>query len=390
MFELLIAAMVLVVLICMLVIISKVDINLKDAFSGYLPSKYIFAQGGIYTSVGIIGATVMPHSLFLGSTLATQDRIEFREGHSDETLVDSRDHDEPTKRSSRIRRFLAVSREFLVAAFRKPPPNLYAAAATRYSEHTNNSYEFVRAHIYHGTVDMIGSLLSFAVVINSLILMLASSVFFYTHPTTDKQPASLFDAYDLIRDLVGLPAAKIFAVALLCAGQSSSIIATVAGQAISEGFLQWRVSAIVRRLLTRLLAIIPSMIVAIALGRSGVDALLVASQVVLSVVLPFILFPLIWCTSSKAIMSVKKNGGYSEDHLKENLSAREVETPGSDLNPSRPKNEMARNTAGTEERAEERVEYSNPKIISILAWAIWLLITAANVYALVEIGTNAL
>lgn len=148
--------------------------------------------------------------------------------------------------------------------------------------------------------------------------------------------------------------------------------------------------AIVRRLLTRLLAIIPSMIVAIALGRSGVDALLVASQVVLSVVLPFILFPLIWCTSSKAIMSVKKNGGYSEDHLKENLSAREVETPGSDLNPSRPKNEMARNTAGTEERAEERVEYSNPKIISILAWAIWLLITAANVYALVEIGTNAL
>jgi metal iron transporter len=108
----------------------------------------------------------MPHSLFLGSTLATQDRIHFRERHLDKTIAGS--GDEPARRASWILRFLHDRKEDVLSAFRKPPPNLYASAATRHNEHTNNSNEFVRAHIYHGTVDMIGSLLGFAVVINSL------------------------------------------------------------------------------------------------------------------------------------------------------------------------------------------------------------------------------
>lgn len=75
------------------------------------------------------------------------------------------------------------------------------------------------------------------------ILILASAVFYYgSGDTGSADPASLFDAYDLIRDIVGQGAATLFAIALLSAGQSSSIIATVAGQAVSEGFLQWRVS----------------------------------------------------------------------------------------------------------------------------------------------------
>jgi metal iron transporter len=119
--------------------------------------------------VGIIGATVMPHSLFLGSTLATQDRIRFREIPSDKTVASP---SEPASRLSWILRFLHDRKEDVLSAFRKPPPNLYASAATRHNEHTNNSYEFVRAHIYHGTVDMIGSLLGFAVVINSLCVQI--------------------------------------------------------------------------------------------------------------------------------------------------------------------------------------------------------------------------
>jgi len=108
----------------------------------------------------------MPHSLFLGSTLATQDRIHFREGHK--TVPDS---SEPARRRFWFLRFLQDRKEDVLSTFRKPPPNLYASAATRHNEHTNNSYEFVRAHIYHGTVDMIGSLLGFAVVINSLCVL---------------------------------------------------------------------------------------------------------------------------------------------------------------------------------------------------------------------------
>ncbi|KAJ7722455.1 natural resistance-associated macrophage protein-domain-containing protein [Mycena maculata] len=137
-----------------------------------------------------------------------------------------------------------------------------------------------------------------------VILILASAVFFSGDNST--QPASLFDAYDVIHHLIGPAAATLFAVSLLAAGQSSSIIATVAGQAVSEGFLNWRVSPVVRRLLTRLIAVVPAMIVAIALGRPGINRLLVVSQVVLSIVLPFITGPLIYLTSSKRIMRVRK------------------------------------------------------------------------------------
>lgn len=126
------------------------------------------------------------------------------------------------------------------------------------------------------------------------------------------------------------------------------------------------------------------MVVAIAVGRSGVNNLLVMSQVVLSVVLPFILFPLIWCTSSKAVMSVKKEDHCSKENTK-GLSTRAVERAG-DLS-SRPDN-MSNNAANDAEKVEETVDYSNSKVVVVIAWMIWLIITVANVYALVEIGLN--
>jgi len=130
------------------------------------------------------------------------------------------------------------------------------------------------------------------------------------------------------------------------------------------------------------------MIVAIAVGRPGVDRLLVTSQVVLSVVLPFILFPLIWCTSSKCIMSVKK-GNYSEESLQENLSTGAAEKTGLAFHSPGPEIESkVANDGGMAETAEEIVDYSNHKVTSIIGWTIWLVITAANIYALVEIGRN--
>ncbi|KAF8167251.1 natural resistance-associated macrophage protein-domain-containing protein [Crassisporium funariophilum] len=379
MFEVLIAGMVLAVLVCMIVIISKVDVNWAHAFEGYIPSKHMFASGGIYTSVGILGATVMPHSLFLGSALATQDRISFRaKGNANVlTTVNSKESDEslqskPIEKLSSVRRFYEDCKDSIFAAFRKPPGNVYATTATRHHERQNNPYEFVRAHIYHGMFDIVGSLLGFAVMINSLILMLAAAVFFYGNGNTgESSPASLFDAYDLIRDLVGQPAATLFAVSLLCAGQSSSIIATVAGQAVSEGFLQWRVSPVMRRLLTRLLAIIPSMAVAIAVGRQGIDTLLVASQVVLSIVLPFITFPLLYCTASKAIMSVRKSKTIPVDGSG-TLTA--VELP-----------------AALQNRTENALENADSdELLTIgIGAAIWLVVVAANMYVIVELGMGS-
>jgi len=243
-----------------------------------------------------------------------------------------------------------------------------------YSDRENNSVGFIRAHINHGMFDMAGSLLGFAIMINSLILILASAVFYYGPGAGSSSPASLFDAYDLIRSQVGQGAATLFAIALLACGQSSSIIATVAGQAVAEGFLKWRISAVMRRLFTRLLAIIPSIIVAIVMGKPGINSLLVASQVVLSIVLPFVTFPLLYCTASKAIMSVRKS---TADEL--NASSTTI----SNFVPPAP---LQRDGSATE-RADndEMVDYSNNKITNVVGGIIWLIIVAANIYAIVTL-----
>ncbi|KAJ7116779.1 natural resistance-associated macrophage protein-domain-containing protein [Mycena crocata] len=362
MFEVLMAVLVLAVLTCMVVIITKVNVDWAKAFEGFLPSKYLFNSGGLYTSVGILGATVMPHSLFLGSALATQDRLAVEPPPPEVKLeplrvADSRETTSNTLcEASRFHRLL----EYFKSLFRTPPPSQNTTRVKRHADRENNSFAFIRAHLKHGIVDVVGSLLGFAVLINSMILILAGTVFFYGDDgQIMENSASLFDAYDLIHRIVGAPAATLFAVALLAAGQSSSIIATVAGQAVSEGFLNWRVSPVVRRLLTRLIAVIPSMAVAVAVGRPGIDALLVASQVVLSVVLPFITLPLIFLTSSKTVMRVRKP---------ENLTSTspEVETSWDDT-----------------------IDYSSGRVTTAIGLGIWLLMLSANCYVIITLIIGA-
>ena len=137
--------------------------------------------------MGILGATVMPHSLFLGSALATQDRISFRapqdvlvgggtrdtvtgsEKDTNESFLLNQPSDE--KKIWRLRRLYEKFKRFMLDAFLKPPPNLYC-------ERQNNSFEFVRAHIYFGMFDIVGSLFGFAVMINSLYVIFLQFVFY--------------------------------------------------------------------------------------------------------------------------------------------------------------------------------------------------------------------
>ena len=128
-----------------------------------------------------------------------------------------------------------------------------------------------------------------------------------------------------------------------------------------------------RRFLTRCLGLIPALLVAAAAGRPGIDTLLVASQVVLSIVLPFIVFPLIWFTSSKSIMSVKK------PLERERAVSQDMTSP------------QAQGAQGTQDpaRAEaqmETVDFANGKVLVVLSYAIWLVIVMANVYAIVGLA----
>ncbi|KAJ7755070.1 natural resistance-associated macrophage protein-domain-containing protein [Mycena maculata] len=362
MFEFLIGGLVLAVLVCLVVIITKIDVDWAQAFDGFLPSKYLFDANGLYTSVGILGATVMPHSLFLGSTLATQDRLA-GEAPSGAVSLQSLQVADFREASLEIRREpsrLCQLRDFLVSLFRTPPPSPSSTRVKRHVDRENNTLTFIRSHLTHGIVDVVGSLLGFAVLINSMILILASTVFFSRdNSMAMNQPASLFDAYDLIHQLIGPAAATLFAISLLASGQSSSIIATVAGQAVSEGFLNWRVSPVVRRLLTRLIAVVPSMAVAVAVGRPGINTLLVVSQVVLSIVLPFISFPLIYLTSSKSIMRVRKPDA---------------------LISTAP--ELGRSW-------DETIDFSSGIIATVLGWTIWLLMLTANIYVIATLIIGA-
>ena len=139
--------------------------------------------------------------------------------------------------------------------------------------------------------------------------------------------------------------------------------------------------AVVRRLVTRLLAIIPSMVIAIGMGKPGVNALLVASQVVLSIVLPFVTAPLLYCTSSKAIMNVRKSRTEMID-TSAILTAADVIVPLEEL-------QCRDQDPSTVERAEvgedEMVDYSNNKLVVAIGVILWLIIVAANVYALVTL-----
>lgn len=377
-FEWIIAALVLAVLICMAVIIARVNIAWGPAFNGFVPSQTIFSSGALYTSVGILGATVMPHSLFLGSHLATQDRLSKKPLAPVSSLssklrepvltgaTSKREHVRYLGRAiwRKIRSFFVVSRAEL---------EMLNARPKSHEHRENHSLEFVRSHLYHGMVDMVSSLLGFAVMINALILILASAVFYYgSGAYGSESPASLFDAHTLIKNSIGQAAALLFALALLASGQSASLVATVAGQSISEGFLNWKVSPIVRRLLTRLLGLIPSMTVAIIVGPNGIDSLLVASQVILSIILPFVIFPLVYLTSSSRIMQVRKT---APGHTVISPGVEAHSLPAITSVDSDP--EIV--------QTEDFVDFSSGKFMTSIGWLIWLVVLAANVYVLVTL-----
>ncbi|KAG1157178.1 hypothetical protein G6F36_014264 [Rhizopus arrhizus] len=162
----------------------------------------------------------------------------------------------------------------------------------------------LKDNLHYGFVDLLVAL-SFAFFVNCAILIVASSNFFYAPDHQQQAIQDLFSAHALLRQYLGPPAATVFALALLCAGQSSTLTATLAGQVIMSGFLGMTTRPWIRRIVTRLIAIIPAMVAACIAGRSGLSNMLVASQVALSIQLPFAVVPLVYLTSKKSTMKLE-------------------------------------------------------------------------------------
>lgn len=217
---------------------------LAPVLLGFIPSSRIVTSPGmLYIAVGILGATVMPHNLYLHSS-----------------IVQTR----------------------------------------QYAETTSGRREAVRYAFADSTIA-----LTFALFINAAILIVAATTF---HTSGHTDVAEIQDAYKLLTPLLGAGAGTVFALALLAAGQNSTLTGTLAGQIVMEGFLDIRLKPWMRRLITRGIAVIPAAIVAIVSGESGTARLLVLSQVVLSMQLPFAVFPLVAFTSSRDKMGEFANG----------------------------------------------------------------------------------
>jgi manganese transport protein len=216
--------------------------DLARVAAGFVPSPEILRNPAmLYIAIGILGATVMPHNLYLHSS-----------------IVQTRKYGDDT----------AARRE-----------------AIRFS-----------------TLDSTIALMS-ALFINAAILVVSAATF---HGTPHESVADISDAYKLLAPLLGTSVAStLFAVALLCSGQNSTITGTLAGQIVMEGFLDIRLRPWLRRLITRAIAIVPALVTILIYGDRGSGALLILSQVILSLQLPFAVFPLVSFTSDR-----KKMGGF--------------------------------------------------------------------------------
>lgn len=179
------------------------------------------------------------------------------------------------------------------------PHNLYLHSSIAQTRHYALTPKGKREAIFYGTIDS-SVALSFALFINAAILIVAAATFYRSG---HHEVAEIQDAYKLLSPLLGMGAASIlFAVALLASGQNSTLTGTLAGQVVMEGFLRLRLPPFLRRLITRLIAIIPAVIVTALMGENGTAQLLIFSQVILSMQLSFAVIPLVMFTGDKTKM----------------------------------------------------------------------------------------
>jgi len=233
--EAFIIALVAIIAISFFIELALAKPVLSEIATGFVPS--LPNNEALYIAIGIIGATVMPHNLYLHSALVQTRKIEKSEKGFKEAL-----------RFNRIDTTIALNIAFLV---------------------------------------------------NASILILAATVFF---KTGNSHVAEIKEAHRLLPSFLGNVAPVLFAVALIASGQSSTVTGTLAGQIVMEGYLRLRINPMLRRLITRLIAIIPAFFAILIYGETEADTLLVLSQVILSLQLGFAIIPLIHFVSDKSTM----------------------------------------------------------------------------------------
>lgn len=226
----------------------------------------------------------------------------------------------------------------------------------------------------YSIIELAISLFTFALFVNSAILIVAGASLY---GNSDAADASLFSIYDLLSESIAPVAGTIFALALLLSGISAGIVCTIAGQMVSEGALNWTIAPWMRRLVTRSISITPSIIIAGAVGKDGLTAALNGSQVALSVALPFISAPIIYFTCRNKYMTVTQ--GRSRVDLQDDDEDGNGVLDGADQR--RGSGEESGNVAHGEGKSMK-----NSWLTTGVAVIVWLVIACMNVANLVLLG----
>lgn len=240
----------------------------------------------------------------------------------------------------------------------------------------------IRSCLKYSIVELATSLFSFALFVNSAILIVAGASLFNNPDAGD---ADLFGIHSLLSRSLSPAAGAIFAVALLLSGTSAGIVCTMAGQMVSEGMLNWTIAPWLRRLITRAISIIPSIIIAAAVGQEGLNAALTASQVVLSVILPFVTAPLIYFTCRTRIMTVPIPGRRSDRSQHEDVGANADADGGVD-GAAAESAQIPRSGGGGAGGGEGGVSMKNGTLVTLVAVLIWLVLVVMNIALLVLVG----
>lgn len=300
-FEVFVSLLVVVVFVTICVALSMVHAPAGDVFRGFVPSKEIFVDTGLYASCAILGGTLMPHALYVGTALSR-----------------ARLHDFDTKNAS-----LNADQD----EEQDPDPNRSSSDSLP-SLTYRPSVRAIKSCLSYSIAELSLTLFTVAVFVNSALVIIAGSAF-YKSPSSsspsdpldlDRRDAGpgeeeeefsddLYDLFALFSSTIAPAAGIMFAVSLLFSGISAGIVSTIAGQIVMEGAFNIRVSPFLRRLITRLVAIIPALIIALAVGREGLSKAMVACNYLLAVALVPITFPIIFYTSFSKYMRVPADDG---------------------------------------------------------------------------------
>lgn len=333
-FEYFVSILVAVVVVCFAVELAHIRVEEPmQVLEGFLPSKELTEKSSLYLSCGILGATVMPHSLYLGSG-----------------IVQPRLKDFDMKRGT------------------------YKGSLETDSQPDQQEYHpslaAVKYCMNYTLAELVISLCTVAIFVNAAILIVAGATMYKTEEAYD---ADLFSIYQMLVQYLGQAAGTVFALALLFSGQSSGVICTLSGQMVAEGFIHWSVKPWIRRIVTRSLAIAPCFFVSTFVGRSGLASVLNASQVVLSLLLPFVCAPLIFFTGSKKVMRVPIE---TETHSSESEDNGEVvETVPASESYSR-----------LEDGGTTYQDLSNSLTLQVVSGAIFAFVSALNLFLIASMA----